>query len=230
MRLRLPVSSTRLVKPLALAAVLLLSGPAWAGNDLGLTVGPVESVRGAITVSYRVERPFTPRLEETLLRGMPATVTYEVGIWKRRSFWFDKLVFAIKSERRVFYDPWAATFRVRSGPRARGDRTVPSLDSLQSVLFSERRLPLMAVAALDSTARYYVSVRATIRPLSAEDLSEIEDWLSGEVKGPAGPPHGVPGYLLGIAVNVSGLGDRTALARSESFRVSLLGAPPVARP
>jgi len=37
------------------------------------------------------------------------------------------------------------------------------------------------------------------------------------VKNPAGAPHGVPGYLLGIAVNVSGLGDRTALAKSETF-------------
>lgn len=208
-----------------LLSAVLLSGTAFAGNDLGLSVDPVESVNGAITVSYRTENPWTPRLEETLLRGMPATVAFEVGVWKRRAFWFDKLVLAIKSEHKVVYDPWEKTFRVRSISSQRKARVVASLDSLETLLFSERRLPLVPAAALDRMGRYYVSVRVTIRPLSAEDLGEIEDWLSGEVKNPAGAPRGLPGYLLGIAVNVSGLGDRTALAKSETFVPSRLEAP-----
>jgi hypothetical protein len=190
-----------------------------------LSAGPVEEQDGAVTVSYRAETPWTPRLEETLLRGMPATVTFEVGLWKRRAFWFDKLVLAIKSEHKVVYDPWERRFRVRSGPVRRKARTVPTLDSLTTFLFSERRLPLVATAALDPGARYYVSVRATIRPLTAADLDEVEEWLLGEVKSPDRPARGVPGYLLGIAVNISGLGDRTALAKSESFRISSLEAP-----
>jgi len=189
-----------------------------AANDLGLSVGPVEREDGAFVVSYRVENPWTPRLTETLLRGMPATIIYEVGVWKRRPFWFDKLVLALKSEHRVLYDPWDRAFRVRSGAERRKPRTVPTLDSLESYLFSERRLPLLAASALEGNASYYVSVRVTIRPLSAEDLDEVEDWLSGEAKNPGQPERGVPGYLLGIAVNVSGLGDRTALAKSEPFR------------
>jgi len=209
----------------AILAAVLFSGPAFAGNDLGLSVDPVQPVNGAITVSYRTENPWTPRLEETLLRGMPATVAFEVGVWKRRTFWFDKLVLAIKSEHKVVYDPWEKAFRVRSNPSQRKARVVPSLDSLETLLFSERRLPLVPAAALDPTGRYYVSVRVTIRPLSAEDLGEIEDWLSGEVKNPAGAPRGLPGYLLGIAVNVSGLGDRTALAKGETFVPSRLEAP-----
>ena len=208
----------------AILAFLLFARPA-AANDLGLSVGPVELVDGAVTVSYRAETPWTPRLEETLLRGMPATVTFEVGLWKRRALWFDKLVLAIKSEHKVLYDPWERTFRVRSGPVRRKARTVPTLDSLATFLFSERRLPLVAAASLDPNARYYVSVRVTIRPLTAEDLDEVEDWLSGEAKNPDKPERGVPGYLLGIAVNISGLGERTALAKSESFRPALLEAP-----
>jgi len=207
------------------ALALLLVARAASANDLGLSVGPVEQAHGVVTVSYRVENPWTPRLTETLLRGMPATVSYEVGVWKRRALWFDKLVLAIKSDHRVFYDPWDHAFRVRSGSLRGKSRIVPTLDSLTTYLFSERRLPLTSAAALDPGARYYVSVRVTIRPLSAEDLDEVEDWLSGEVKNPEGPERGVPGYLLGIAVNISGLGDRTALAKSEWFRPSLPEEP-----
>ncbi|HXF59719.1 MAG TPA: DUF4390 domain-containing protein [Candidatus Saccharimonadales bacterium] len=208
----------------AIAAMLLFAAAASA-NDLGLTVDPVEQEDGSVTVSYRVENPWTPRLEETLLRGMPATVTYEVGVWKRRALWFDKLVLALKSEHRVVYSPWEEAFRLRSGSRRGKPRAVPSLDSLNVLLFSERRLALAAVGSLEPGASYYVSVRVTIRPLSAEDLDEVEDWLSGEVKNADQPERGVPGYLLGIAVNLSGLGDRTALARSEPFRAGSFETP-----
>ena len=208
----------------AALVAILLAAPA-AANDLGLTVGPVELQGDVLTVTYRAETPWTPRFTETLLRGMPATVTYEVGIWKKRSFWFDKLVLAMKSETRVFHDPWDHTFRVHTGSLRRKTKTVPTMEALDALLFGDRALPLTRLAALQPEGRYYVSVRLTIRPLTAEDLDEVEDWLSGEVKNPDQPERGVPGYLLGIAVNVSGLGDRTALARSETFRPSLLGAP-----
>ena len=86
------------VVALAALVTLLVAVPA-AANDLGLSVGPVELKNGVITVTYRADTPWTPRFTETLLRGMPATVTYEVGLWKKRTFWFDKLVLAIKSLR-----------------------------------------------------------------------------------------------------------------------------------
>jgi hypothetical protein len=209
---------------LAVLVLALAPAPTSAANNLGLSVGPVEQENGAVVVSYRVENPWTPRLTETLLGGMPATVTFEVGVWKRRTFWFDKLVLAIQSEHRVFYDPWQHTFRVRSGAVRGKSRILPTLDSLATYLFAERRVALAAVETLDPTASYYVSVRATIRPLSAEDLDEVEDWLSGEVK-PDTPEHGVRSYLLGLTLNISGLGDRTALAKSEAFRPSFLEAP-----
>jgi hypothetical protein len=213
-----------LAAALATALAFLILPPAAAANNMGLSVGPVEQENGAFVVSYRVDNPWTPRLTETLLGGMPATVTFEIGVWKRRTFWFDKLVLAIQSEHRVFYDPWQHTFRVRSGAVRGKSRILPTLDSLGTYLFSERRVALAAVETLEPTASYYVSVRATIRPLTAEDLDEVEDWLSGEVK-PDAPEHGVRSYLLGLAVNISGLGDRTALAKSEVFRPSFLEAP-----
>ncbi len=207
------------------------TGVARADNDLGLAVDPVEVLAGAITVSYRVERPFTPRLEETLLQGMPATVTYEVGLWKRRAFWFDRLVVALKNEHKVVFDPWRKAFRLRSGGMDARTRSVPSLDSLQTALFVVRRLPVCLLTALDPDASYYVTVRAMIRPVSEEDLGEIEDWLAGEVKDPEGTARGLPRYLFGITANLSGLGDRTAISKSDRFTPSGLAlAPPEATP
>src|SRR5690349_19684256 len=121
---------------LVAAAVLSAIAPcaALADDEMNLVVGPIESIGGAITVSYRVGQPFTPRLEETLLQGMPATVSFEVGLWKRRSFWFDKLVLAMRSEHKVVYDDWAKSFRIRSGQSPPQNRRAPDLDSLRNLL------------------------------------------------------------------------------------------------
>jgi len=203
----------------------LFAAPARAGNDMLLTVGPMERVAGAVCVSYRAEQPFTPRLEETLMRGMPATVSFEVGLWKRRTFWFDKLVVAIRSEHKVVYDEWAKSFRIRSGVNPPKSRVAANLDSLRSLLFTGRQIPVAAETALDSTGTYYVSVRVSIRPVEVEDLGEIESWLAGESPG---GEHGIPGYLLGLAVNLSGLGERTAIEKSERFvptELSSAGTP-----
>ena len=124
----------------------------------------------------------------------------------------------------MVYDEWARSFRVRSGQNPPQSRSAPDLDSLRSVLFAPRRIPIAGAAALDSTATYYVSVRVTIRPVAVEDLGEIEKWLAGESPGPEGGQRGIPRYLLGLAVNISGLGDRTAVGKSDRFVPEVLGA------
>jgi len=218
---------------LALFVLAVAGGAAPApANDLGLVVEPVEVSGGAVLVSYRVERPFTPRLEETLLQGMPATITYEVGLWKRRAFWFDRLVVALHNEHRVAFDPWRKAFRVRTGVGIEArTRSIPNLDSLEAALFLARRLPVSLLGGLEPEGSYYVTVRVLIRPVAEEDLGEIEDWLSGEVKDPEGTSRGLPRYLFGLTANLTGLGDRTAVARSPRFTPArLFAAAPAVKP
>jgi hypothetical protein len=216
------VTRSALALPFALALALAFAPrAARAGNDMGLMVDSVERVGEAVCVSYHAETPFTPKLEDPLLRGMPATITFEVGVWKKRSLWFDKLVVAYRSEHKVAYDPWSKTFRIRSGLNPPRTRSVANLDSLRSTLFTARLLPVALASSLDSMAAHYVSVKVVIKPLSADDLGEIEDWLSGGNTG-QGDNSGLPAYLLEWAVNLSGLGDRSALAKGPRFVPGLL--------
>jgi len=207
----------------ALAAIVAMPGSVGA-DDLGLEVGPVEDVAGAICVSYRVESPFTPRLEETLERGMPATVSFEVGLWKRRALWFDRLVLAIRSDHKIVYDDWKQAFRIRTGANPPRHRSATSFEALRDMLFTQTRLPLAASSSLDTTATYYVSVRVTIKPVAPEDLGEIEDWLSGDKDSEQST--GLPDYLLGLAVSLSGLGERTEMEKGPKFVPARLSAAP----
>ena len=205
-------------------AVIAATPRSIVADDLGLEVDPVEDIGGAICVSYRVAEPFTPRLEETLQRGMPATVLFEVGLWKRRALWFDKLVLALRSDHKIVYDDWRQAFRIRSGSNSSRERTAPSFERLREVLFTQSRLPLAATSSLDSTATYYASVRVTIKPVAPEDLGEIEDWLSGDKDSEQST--GLPDYLLGLAVSLSGLGERTEMEKGPKFVPARLSGMP----
>jgi hypothetical protein len=213
--IRRALAAAALVAAAALAPAATPSA-ANAGNDMALSVDSVERAGDAICVSYHADTPFTPRLEDPLLHGMPATITFEVGLWRKRAFWFDKLVVAYRSEHKVAYDPWSKTFRIRSGVNPPRTRSVVNLDSLRATLFHVHRLPVALVSTLDSTATFYVSVKVVIKPLSADDLGEIEDWLSGSDPN-KGSDTGLPAYLLEWAVNLSGLGDRSALVKGPGF-------------
>ena len=210
-----------------LVAAVLLPAPVAAGNDLGLTVDPVTIESGTIRVGYEVERPFTPQLEETLLRGMPATISIEVGLWKRRALWFDKLVLAVHSEHKVVHDLWTRSFRVLSGSAPPTRRVASGLDSLRAMLFTAHDLPIATASDLDPKGSYFVTVRVRIQPVDTEDLGEIERWLSGETNDPRRAEQGLPRYLLGLAVAFSGLGERTAIEKSARFAPVDLSAPPV---
>lgn len=208
----------------ALLLLLALAPPARAKDDMGLSVGPVQDVGGAVCVSWTVENPFTPKLLRTLEQGMPARVMYEVGVWKDRTFWFDKLVFAIRSEQKIAYDPSDRRYRIRADTGPPRESSVASLDSLEARLFRKTRLPLVLVSDLDPTSTYYVSVRVTIRPLSPEDLKEVEGWLAG---GRGGSPRGgLPDYLIALAGSLSGLGDRTTIEQSERWKPAGLTPDP----
>jgi hypothetical protein len=205
-------------------ALVAITPRAIVADDLGLEVDPVEDVGGAVCVSYRVADPFTPRLEETLQRVMPATVSFEVGLWKRRALWFDRLVLAIRSDHKIVYDDWRQAFRIRSGSNPPRDRSAPSFEALREALFTQSRLPLAAASSLEPAATYYASVRVTIKPVAPEDLGEIEDWLSGDKDSEQST--GLPDYLLGLAVSLSGLGERTEMEKGPKFVPARLPAAP----
>ena len=112
-----------------------------------------------------------------------------------------------------------------------------SLDSVEIALSRPIALRVGRVGDLDPGARYYVVVTATLKPLSVEDVEEIEGWLSGEVKTTGGKGFGVitelPRSVFDAVRNFVGFGDQKARAMSPDFELRALfpeSEPPAARP
>ena len=74
-----------------------------------------------------------------------------------------------------------------------------------------------------------MALSATLRPLTVEDLAEVEGWLSGEVKDQRRAGFGViaeiPRSLFDAVRNVAGFGDQRARTVTDDFRLADLFPP-----
>ena len=182
-----------------------------------------------VWTDVRLSDLFVPRVAESLSRGMPATLRLHADLWRRRRGWFDRLETSFDAEMRIRYDVWTRTYQLerRGAPAA----AVATLDSVALALSRPIALRVAGVGQLDPGARYYVIVSVTLKPLSIEDVEEIEGWLSGEVKKTGGTGIGVitelPRSLFDAVRNFVGFGDQKARAISPDFDAATLS--PAAR-
>jgi hypothetical protein len=205
--------------------LLLVLAP--TARALEITAQPPRERSGYLWVDVRLGDLFEPRVEGSLARGMPATLTLHAELWRQRSGWFDALESVFDAELRLRYDFRSAAYHLeRTGAQS---LVVPGLDSVRTVLLRPLPLPVGRVGPLLADQRYYVVVSATLKPLSVEDAAEVEGWLSGEVeggrKGPFGLLTGLPRSLFDTARNFAGFGDEHARATTEEFGLEdLFGA------
>jgi hypothetical protein len=205
----------------ALALALASARPAHAVELTG--VSAVEA-GGFVAGTVRLDGVLTPRIQGALERGMPTTVDVTVEVWRARPGWFDASVGSQRAVMRVFRNAWSDDFTFRRNMEP--ERTFLTLEDVEREIERPLRVSVLRVARLDPDARYYLIVRATVKPLTVEDLEAVEKWLSGEAKRAGKPGPGslarLPTYLVGVLANLSGLGDESTVVRTEAFALEEL--------
>jgi hypothetical protein len=85
-------------------------------------------------------------------------------------------------------------------------------------------LKLVPAEELDPSKRYYVAARAHLRPLTIEELGELEDWLSGERRSTdrrGGGVLSIPKYFVRMLLGSAGVTDRSTLTKTDTFSVEV---------
>lgn len=193
----------------------------WVGmaHAIDIDPGAIDVRQGRVEVAVHVSDLFPPRVEESLVRGMPATLLISAELWRHRTGWFDRLSGSFTGSVRIRYDVWSKSYLIDGvGMRA---RSVTTLDSVRTTLAPPFLLPLALRSKLQDKGRYYVVVSATLKPLSVEDVEEGEGWLSGEVADKRhsgiGVLTAVPRSVFDAVRNFAGLGDQRARAITDDF-------------
>lgn len=215
---RRPGPAVPSIGALLVVATLMAAG---AASALEVAPGQPRERAGLLIVDARLSEVFAPRIAESLARGMPATLQLHVELWRRRRAWFDRLESSVDASVRIRYDVWTNTYLLeRSGSPP---IVVDSIDSAAEVLSRPWVVTAGRVGQLSVTGRYYLALSATLRPLTVEDLAEVEGWLSGEVKDKGQAGFGViaeiPRSLFDAVRNVAGFGDAHARASTDDFQL-----------
>jgi len=206
----------------ALAA--LLAGPARAFQLTSIRPAKVtqpgdRGSNGQLWVDVQLEQPIEPRVAASLSRGMPATLTLHVELWRRRTAWFDRMERAVDATFRLHYNLSSSSWHLdRPG---QPPLSVSTLDSLQILLEHTLTIPVASLDRIGPETSCYVVVSASLRPLSIEDVEEVEGWLSGEVQekrhSGLGILTGIPRSLFEAARNFAGFGDERSRMISNDF-------------
>ena len=200
-------------------AALALTAAAAAAFAVDLADVRVTRVDAYVAVLLRTTHVLSPRIRDSLERGMPATVRLSVDVWKVRPGWFDQMVHTERAELRVARNAWSDEYQMRrdAGPLV----TLLDLDEVERELERPSRVRVMPLSGMDPGAHYYAIARVEVKPLTVEDIEEVERWLSGEAKRVGKPGPGsiarLPAYMIGVLANLSGLGDETATHRTGTF-------------
>ena len=212
----------------ALAALCVAAGAtAGAGSAAGaddgglrLQIDDLALNSDFLNFDLLLEGAFTESQEDALLKGFATNITYTVELWRERGLWFDKLELTRTLTMKVTYDLWAERYIVhfRRDRLARFD----TLEEVEEATCRLQDLKLVEAVDLSPTEQYYIAVRAHLRPLTVEELGELEDWLSGDVPsgGKGGGILSIPNYLMRMLLGTTGVTDRSALVKSDVFTIT----------
>ncbi|HEY6865957.1 MAG TPA: DUF4390 domain-containing protein [Candidatus Eisenbacteria bacterium] len=218
--LPLPAPRLRLVLA-AFCALAGLAGLAPPARAFDLAIEAPRARDGYVWIDARITDPFTTRVAQSLARGMPATLDIHAEMWRRRSGWFHHLQSSFDAGIRMRYEVWNESYRLERA----GDApiVVGTLDSLSAVLSRPIAIPVGRLVGLQSGPDYYVVVTVTLRPLTVEDVQEVEGWLGGEVEEKRHSGFGVitalPRSVFDAVRNFAGFGDQKVRAYSEDFEL-----------
>lgn len=157
-------------------------------------------------------------IADRLDRGIPSTLSVQIELWRVRAGWFDAHVETWERDYYLLRDPLSGAYRVRS---EEGVATMDSLGAVRAYFAAEEvRLPVREPWC-DERSIYRLAVAGVIRPLTAEDLGELEDWLGGETRARNGGVLGLPTGMFRVVRDLSGLGERRFSGESGRFRMRL---------
>ncbi len=158
---------------------------------------------------------------ETLDRGLPATLRYEIELWRSRSSWFDRLEASSQFEYQVRYDIIDRRYESRSDGEIRRYGT---LEELENAILRQVGVRISPIAELKGQSSYFFNITAKVIPVGLEQVREMEAWLDGKIPGEEeeegrgpGAILGMPERLFGFVASLAGFGDEEIKARSVSF-------------
>lgn len=128
-------------------------------RELTLIVG-----EESVGVSFFVENCFSPKIEQIIQNGVPATLTFFVRLSRSRMFWKDKRLASLKFTRTIRYDNIKKVYQV-SLQEAEPSLVFEQFGEAKDRVARVENLGVTPQGPLEQGTTYCVSVKAELEPV-----------------------------------------------------------------
>lgn len=177
-----------------------------------------------LLLDFCVEGIIDQKAVEGLQNGLTSTIEYQIQLWEQRSGWVNNLITSRDVRMKVFFDNWENKYKIISSEE---ERTTSSLETVREKCSQFKNIEVVLLDKLKKKKKYFITVKAILRPLSVENYQEIKNWISGQAKNlelkqlddTEQQEKKVTGGMFKIFLALTGFGDRVVSGKSSNFSI-----------
>ena len=146
-----------------LLAILFLSmyGLAMA-KDAKLTNIIVTNTRDDLLVYLSVEGAFTETMEDAVKRGVPASFSFFINLYRTRGIWFDKKMAGLTVTHTIKYNSLKKEYAVSRSWDSNSPVVVQSFDAAKQLMTEIDSLKVIALERLEKGKQYQIQAKAKL--------------------------------------------------------------------
>ncbi len=148
-----------------LSLIFLIQNP-HAAQDATLSNLIVTNTRNELLVYLNVEGAFREQTVNAILSGVPASFSFFIKLYQKRSMWFDKAIADIEISNSIKYNNLKKEFVVERSWENGRIRTAQSLEEAQKLMSDVDGLSIISLNMLEKGKQYQVKAKAKLSKLT----------------------------------------------------------------
>lgn len=130
--------------------------------DVQLSGINVKKENGDLLLSLKVEGAFNENLEEAVLNGIPATFSFYINLNRKRAFWADEEIAALKVTHTLKYHNLKNHYIIKKSWEGDTPFITDSFDEAKKMMSEISGLQLIPLARLEKGSRYEIAAKAEL--------------------------------------------------------------------
>jgi hypothetical protein len=146
--------------------LLLPPSPVMGAQNAMLTNIIVTNTRDDLLLYLTVKNAFSPEIEDTIQRGVPATFSFYLNLYRVRTFWPDKAITTVKVTHTLKFDILRKEYTVTRSWDGNAPQAFKSLQEAEKRMTELDSLSIVALERLEPGKRYQIRAKAKLDKLT----------------------------------------------------------------
>ena len=132
-------------------------------KDATLTNIIVTNTRDDLLIYLSVDGAFTEKMEDTVKRGVPASFSFFVDLYRARSMWLDKKMADLTITHTIKYNSLKKEYAVSRSWDSNSPVVVQSFDTAKKLMIEIDSLKVIPLGLLEKGKQYQIQTKAKLR-------------------------------------------------------------------